>query len=58
MLLFDRGWPEVISLRLHPSTGDEVEKKYVCITLELQPSQQVPIESSIPLSKTIDVANF
>ncbi|XP_048770535.2 uncharacterized protein LOC125676746 isoform X2 [Ostrea edulis] len=38
----ESGWPELISLQLHPSTGDEVEKKYVCITLELQPTQMYP----------------
>nr|XP_034336382.1 tyrosine-protein phosphatase non-receptor type ptp-2-like [Crassostrea gigas] len=50
--LSERSQPEVISLRLHPSTGDEEEKKYVCITLELELSQQYPHE--IP---TINIKN-
>lgn len=50
--LSERSRPEVISLRLHPSTGDEEEKKYVCITLELELSQQYPHE--IP---TINIKN-
>nr|XP_022340849.1 uncharacterized protein LOC111135248 isoform X2 [Crassostrea virginica] len=47
LILSKRGWPEVISLQLHPSTGDDVEKKYVCITLELRLSQQYPDEIPI-----------
>ncbi|XP_061188883.1 uncharacterized protein LOC133197059 [Saccostrea echinata] len=48
----ESGWPEIISLQLHPSTGDEVEKKYVCITLVLQPTHRYPHE--IP---SIDIKN-
>ncbi|KAK3084382.1 hypothetical protein FSP39_012603, partial [Pinctada imbricata] len=36
------GHPKQISMQLHPATGDEVDKKFVCITLVLDIPQQYP----------------
>ena len=33
---------ESIILQLHPATGDDQDKKYVCMTLQLDPPEQYP----------------
>ncbi|XP_033748364.1 uncharacterized protein DDB_G0287625-like [Pecten maximus] len=40
----DRGHPSSISLQLHPSTGEDVNKKFVCMTLVLNLPGSYPME--------------
>lgn len=37
-----RGFPEFIEITVVPTTGEEVERQYVCITLQVMPTQNYP----------------
>ena len=54
----ERDFPVSIQLQLHPATGDELDKRYVCMTLTLRISKQYPYEvPEIIITKPLGIAD-